>query len=80
MSLLPSGWQHNYPAPGPADCGPVNHVTRRRFFSSAAQWDDAYERVLVNGEGMYAIPQGLSVADIMERGGRDHSEDEEEQL
>ena len=55
-------------------------TARRRFFQSAAHWDDRMQRVLVSTEGL-AMPQ-ISVAEMMEMGGRngenDGSEPEEE--
>lgn len=43
--------------------------TRRRFFQSSARWDESLRRVMVTNEGSRA-PR-ISVADLMERGGRD---------
>lgn len=68
------GWQSSEPhAP------PKTGSTRRRFFQSAARWDDRLQRVLVRFDGL-AMP--VSVADVMENGGHgvDHdiSEPDEE--
>lgn len=41
--------------------------TRRRFFQSAARWDNVMQRVLVRNDGL-AMPR-VSVADAMEAGG-----------
>lgn len=43
-------------------------TAKRRFFQSAAHWDDRMQRVLVSEEGL-AIPR-VSVAEMMEMGGR----------
>jgi histone deacetylase 1/2 len=52
---------------------------KRRFFQSAARWDDRMQRVLVSSEGL-AYPRA-NIAEVMEMGGKDidgASEPEEE--
>ena len=44
-------------------------TAKRRFFQSAAHWDDRMQKVLVSKDGL-AMP-GVSVAELMEAGGRD---------
>lgn len=66
----------------PADAhGTAKTATaKRRFFQSAARWDDRLQRVLVSQEGL-AVPVA-GVAELMEAGGRsgehDGSEPEED--
>ena len=48
-------------------------TAKRRFFQSAARWDDRMQRVLVSTEGL-ALPR-VSVAEMMEMGGRNGEHD-----
>lgn len=48
---------------------PRTSTAKRRFFQSAARWDDRMQRVLVSNEGL-AYP-GTHVSELMEMGGRD---------
>ena len=52
-------------------------TAKRRFFQSAARWDDTMQRVLVLTEGL-AMPR-VSVAELMEAGGRGGEHDVSEQ-
>lgn len=57
------GWH-----PGEATGMARSATAKRRFFQSAAHWDDRMQRVLVSNEGL-AMPR-VSVAEMMEMGGR----------
>ena len=54
--------------------------TKRRFFQSSARWDEALRRVTLSHDG--SRQPRISVAELMERGGRgdehDSSDPEEE--
>lgn len=45
-------------------------TSKRRFFQSAARWDEEIERVLVGGRGVFSIPRTMTVAALMEAGGK----------
>ena len=50
-------------------CAP-NKTTKRRFFQSAARWDEASGRVLVGNRGVETAPRPLNLSGVMEAGGR----------
>jgi len=59
------------------ECGAAPGKTgKRRFFQSAVRWDEAYERVLLGRDGVFAAPRSFGVGDAGERGGGDEGGDD----
>jgi hypothetical protein len=54
----------------PGDYGPPNKTTKRRFFQSAARWDETIEEVLVGRAKVDTVPRSVSLGALMEGGGR----------